>query len=93
MIRIILENKLRIELQLPIFTAIAASKPREKRAWEERLRKAFSSQALFKAWPTISSRRRASPRGRGGEPQRIRGSLSKADDWRLPRFLNSWPTG
>ncbi|MGA7675524.1 MAG: glycine--tRNA ligase subunit beta [Rhizomicrobium sp.] len=47
-IRIVLENKLRLELTLPIFTAIGAAKPREEKAWEQRVRDAFSSHALLK---------------------------------------------
>ncbi|MBU6298378.1 MAG: glycine--tRNA ligase subunit beta [Alphaproteobacteria bacterium] len=47
-IRIILENKLRVELLIPIFTAIGAAKPREERAWEKRMRDAFSSNSLLK---------------------------------------------
>ncbi|MDE2134061.1 MAG: glycine--tRNA ligase subunit beta [Alphaproteobacteria bacterium] len=46
-IRIILENKLRVELLIPIFTAIGAAKPREERAWEKRLREVFTSNVLL----------------------------------------------
>ncbi len=47
-IRIVIENNLRLELTLPILTAIGAAKPREEKAWEHRVRDAFSSHTLLK---------------------------------------------
>lgn len=88
MIRIILENKLRIELMLPIFTAIGAAKPREKRAWEERLREAFSSQALFKG--LTDDLFTAARRHRDVEEENRKGSvdgLSKADETAIAEVL------
>jgi len=88
MIRIILENKLRIELQLPIFTAIAAAKPRERRAWEERLREAFSSQALFK--DLTDDLFTAARRHREVEEENHKGSvegLTKADEQAIAEVL------
>ena len=47
-IRIVLENKLRLALTVPILTAIGAAKPREERAWEKNLRSALNGNALTK---------------------------------------------
>ena len=47
-IRIILENKLRLELLTPIFAVLSADKPHRGRNWEERIAYALSSHALIK---------------------------------------------
>ena len=47
-IRIVLENKLRLALMVPILTAIGAAKPREERTWEKNLRSALNGNALTK---------------------------------------------
>ncbi|HEV2560643.1 MAG TPA: glycine--tRNA ligase subunit beta [Rhizomicrobium sp.] len=47
-IRIVLENKLRLELLTPIFAVLSADKPHRGRSWEERIADALSDHLLIK---------------------------------------------
>jgi glycyl-tRNA synthetase beta chain len=47
-IRIVLENKLRLELLTPIFAVLNADKPRNGRTWEQRIEDALSDHLLIK---------------------------------------------
>ncbi len=47
-IRIVLENKLRLELLTPIFSVLSADKPHRGRSWEERISDALSDHLLIK---------------------------------------------
>jgi len=47
-IRIVLENKLRLELLTPIFAVLNADKPHRGRSWEERIDDALSDHLLIK---------------------------------------------
>ncbi|MDE2265428.1 MAG: glycine--tRNA ligase subunit beta [Alphaproteobacteria bacterium] len=87
-IRIILENKLRVVLTLPILTAIGAAKPREELAWERRLSDAFSSHALLKG--IADDLLTAARRHRDMENEIERGSIdgfSKTDEKAISEVL------
>jgi glycyl-tRNA synthetase beta chain len=87
-IRIILENKLRVELVIPIFTVIGAAKPREERGWEKRMRDAFSSNSLLKG--LTDDLLTAARRHRDVEKEVSKGSMegfSKADETAIAEVL------
>jgi glycyl-tRNA synthetase beta chain len=88
MIRIILENKLRLELTLPIFTAIGAAKPREAMAEERHVRDHFSRDPLTKrmADDLLTAARRywdVEKAAKGGSTE----SFSKADEKAIAEVL------